>query len=201
MPHPGPSQSQVRTAIGNCDHVETMAKRVQIGEDLLTSCFEQEDRGETPDWELVRGLPGIRLEPMCWDEASALIADGTLTSLAKLGRLPSDTRKYRKFRSEHILATYASVTDYLYASVFNLECKTKDEKLIAVVPDDFRTKERIDFPYAFKHGIEHHVLWSSLPLDHDKIIIEATARRDSQQGWELIYFINPPVLKSVPAVS
>lgn len=60
MPHPGPSQSQVRTAIGNCDHVETMAKRVQIGEDLLTSCFEQEDRGETPDWELVRGLPGRR---------------------------------------------------------------------------------------------------------------------------------------------
>jgi len=119
---------------------------------------------------------------MSWDEASALIADGSLTSLAKLGRVPSDTRKYRKFRSEHILATYASVTDYLYASVFNIECKTKgrysclnicicrkcgcgvdskriivmlllkllfsstnfaDGKLVAVVPDDFRTKERI----------------------------------------------------------
>lgn len=75
---------------------------------------------------------GIRLEPMCWDEASALIADGTLTSLAKLGRLPSDTRKYRKFRSEHILATYASVTDYLYASVFNLECKTKGRNCLNI---------------------------------------------------------------------
>jgi len=64
MPHPGSSQSQEddRTANGggrsDCDHVEMMAKRVQIGEDLMTVCFEQEDRGDTPDWELLRGLPG-----------------------------------------------------------------------------------------------------------------------------------------------
>jgi hypothetical protein len=62
---------------------------------------------------------------MSWDEAAAIIADGTLPSLAKLGRVPSGTRKYRKFKAEHILATYASVTDYLYASVFNIECTTK----------------------------------------------------------------------------
>jgi hypothetical protein len=59
MSQSSPSQLQDdRTANGNCDHVDTMAKRVQIGEDLLTACFEQEDRGETPDWELLRGLPG-----------------------------------------------------------------------------------------------------------------------------------------------
>jgi hypothetical protein len=48
-----------RTSGENCDRIETMAKQVQVGENLLTACFEQEDRGETPDWEQVRGLPGI----------------------------------------------------------------------------------------------------------------------------------------------
>jgi hypothetical protein len=62
---------------------------------------------------------------MSWELASSLITDGTIASLSKLGRVPSDTRKYRKFRSENILATYASVTDYLYASVFDIECEMK----------------------------------------------------------------------------
>jgi hypothetical protein len=125
-----------------------------------------------------------------------------------------------------------------------------DGKLVAVVPDDFQTNERIiwrenvsklerkkeriefqrrrggatkkillfsfsnffthllfflfnlqDFPYAFDQGIEHHVLWSSIPLDHDRIQLEASLRRNFEEGWELIYFVNPTVLKSVPAVS
>ena len=64
---------------------------------------------------------------MSWEEASTLIKDGSLTSLSKLGRVPADTKKYRKFRKEHILAQYASVTDYLYASVFGIECKLQGE--------------------------------------------------------------------------
>ena len=45
----------------DCDQIKNMAKQVQIGENLLTECFNQEDRGETPDWEQLRGLPGIQI--------------------------------------------------------------------------------------------------------------------------------------------
>jgi hypothetical protein len=60
MEQDGPSQSQDdRVQKGDLDQVEkAMETQVQLGESLLTSCFEQEDRGEIPDWEQVRGLPG-----------------------------------------------------------------------------------------------------------------------------------------------
>jgi hypothetical protein len=57
MGHPSPCQDD---RVDHDDHVEIMAKQVQIGEALLTELFEQEDRGETPDWERLRGLPGKR---------------------------------------------------------------------------------------------------------------------------------------------
>lgn len=63
---------------------------------------------------------------MSWDMTASLIRECSLTSLARLGRHPSAIREYRRFKAENVLTRYASVTDYLYTSVFGLECEAGD---------------------------------------------------------------------------
>lgn len=50
----------------------------------------------------------------------AIIQDGGEEALSRLGRIPPDIRRYRRYRAEVIAKSYASVTDYLYAKVFGL---------------------------------------------------------------------------------
>eukprot|EP00884_Botryococcus_braunii_P010548 jgi/Botrbrau1/19495/Bobra.0812s0002.1 len=54
-----------------------------------------------------------------------------------------------------------------------------------------------DFPYHYEDGIEHHVLWSSQALTHERIEQEIKERR---KGYETVYWINPPVIMSIPGV-
>ena len=77
-------------------------------------------------------LPGVRLELMPWSQAAILVKDGSLRALAQLGRLPSQQKKYRKFRSEVILATYASTTDYLYSTLFDVKCQLNDGECLEI---------------------------------------------------------------------
>ena len=65
---------------------------------------------------------GVRLHPMTWDEAAAAINDGSTEALATLGRLPLEIKSYNEFRSTNILGKYASVTDYLLATIFSCDC-------------------------------------------------------------------------------
>jgi hypothetical protein len=59
-----------------------------------------------------------------------------------------------------------------------------------------------DFPYYFEEGMEHHVLWSSTPLDPKRVVAEAAAGRDPDGtgAWEWVHFVNPTLLKSVPGI-
>ena len=205
------------------------------------------------DWERIRGYPGtyicfywpdhhpphaspslstpslchihagVMMEPMAWEEASTLIRDGSLRALSILGRSPQGIKKYHHVRDSHILATYATVTDYLYATVFNIPCVTRGHepsniddgdavnsttRLVAVVPADFGTtsatttttvwKEN-DFPYNFEPGIEHHVLWSSASLTTAQLVQEIEKYRDSNV-YEWVSFVNPNALKSIPTI-
>ena len=56
-----------------------------------------------------------------------------------------------------------------------------------------------DFPYAHESTMHHWVLWSSIPLSADELIAEVHQRLHSSE-WEWVYFVNPTVLKSIPAV-
>jgi hypothetical protein len=72
------------------------------------------------------------MEPMTWAEATAAVGEGTLVSLATLGRLPLEIKRYRLFQKTDILGKYASVQDYLNATVFGASCETnKGRKLSA----------------------------------------------------------------------
>jgi hypothetical protein len=55
-----------------------------------------------------------------------------------------------------------------------------------------------DFPYNFEEGIEHWLLWCTEPLP-SSVIEEKMAQRFPDK--DAIYFVNPPQLQSVLAVS
>jgi hypothetical protein len=107
--------------------IQTLQIRVREAEKLLTELLRQHQDGAIPDWELLRGLPGMRLEPMSWEEAAKVVGDGSPVALARLGRMPLQSKQYREFRDGVILKKYVSVTDYLYATVFGLECEREFE--------------------------------------------------------------------------
>lgn len=73
---------------------------------------------------------GVRLAPMSWTEACEVIKDGSIEALGKLGRLPLEIRRYRKYRSDHILSDHASVDDFLMAKVFSCPCSPNEGKMM-----------------------------------------------------------------------
>ena len=104
-------------------NIQPLQSRVREAEKLLTELLRQHQDGAIPDWELLRGLPWMRLEPMSWEEAAKAVGDGSSVALARLGRMPAQSKQYREFRDGVILKKYVSVTDYLYATVFGLKCE------------------------------------------------------------------------------
>lgn len=80
-----------------------------------------------------------------------------------------------------------------------------DGRLAAAVPADFKASGRVvwrenDFPYSFEAGIEHHNIWSSAPLPEAEVEAVIAERRPEGE-WDALWFVNPPVLMSVPLVS
>lgn len=133
MENPSSAESAGQTCAGSTSRsklndlcptsVQPLHIRVREAEKLLTELLRQHQDGAIPDWELLRGLPGMRLEPMSWEEAAKVVGDGSSVALARLGRMPLQNKQYREFRDDVILKKYVSVTDYLYVTVFGLECE------------------------------------------------------------------------------
>jgi len=155
----------------------------------------------TENFALLRGAPGICLEPKSWGAIKELIDENTEESLAKLGRHPSGIVSYRKYRKQ-ILAEYASMGDFVSAQIMGhpvemdeggKKISSKDRPAASIKPI-WRDN---DFPYNFSEGIEHHNLWSEKPLTGELLSKEIERHR---AGWEFMYFVNPPALASIPAV-
>lgn len=51
-------------------------------------------------FSLLRGVPGICLDPLPWDKINDLVAIDTVQSLGTLGRHPAGIVEYRKFRKQ-----------------------------------------------------------------------------------------------------
>ena len=47
-------------------------------------------------------------------------------------------------------------------------------------------------------GIEHHVIWSSVPLEAEEV--DEVIQRNRPEGCEYVWFVNPLELRSVPKV-
>lgn len=58
------------------------------------------DTNSAAEFESLRGLPGVCLEPTGWAAACQLVHEGSEESLGKLGRHPRDTVVYRNFRRQ-----------------------------------------------------------------------------------------------------
>ena len=52
------------------------------------------------DFERLRPVPGFQLDPVSWETVKALVAEKTAESLGKLGRAPSGSVVYWRFRDE-----------------------------------------------------------------------------------------------------
>jgi hypothetical protein len=57
-----------------------------------------------------------------------------------------------------------------------------------------------DFPYNFAAGIEHWLLWCTEPLP-PTLIQEKMVQQFPDKDYDTIFFVNPPQLQSVLAVS
>lgn len=95
------------------------AERVAQGKRLLQELFPLMEAGQCPDFECLRGVPGVNLEPTAWAALQALVADGGVAALGQLGRSPEQLRQYEEYMAG-VRARYASVTDCLQEKVFAL---------------------------------------------------------------------------------
>ena len=51
-------------------------------------------------FHLLRGVPGICLDPVPWEKIKELVTRSTVQSLGTLGRHPAGIVEYRKFRRQ-----------------------------------------------------------------------------------------------------
>jgi hypothetical protein len=182
-------------------------QRVDLGKQQLCRLFAQLDSGGVPDFCVLADVPGVRLDDdaVTYEEAVALIADGSVEALGRLGRSPLAIKHYWS-TMDKLKQEYASVADYLYKRVFGMELQAgKDGRLRAVVPAGWvEGPEEVvawcenDFPYHLAAGVRHYNLWCNRPLPAERV--EEEIERNLGVGMERVWFINPPALKSVPAI-
>ena len=137
-----------------------------------------------------------------WDEAAAIISDGSVEKLARLERNDETLNSYREFRAQ-LKTEWATVTDYLIATVFSEFSQVsfqEDGKKRAELHAHDQKKAKVwrknDFPYNFEHEVTHYCLWSSVPLSQEEIMLEITTQFNPDQH-DRLFFINPPSLQSI----
>lgn len=128
------------TAASSGSYVEEVKSGIAQLRALFIAIESGELQGVPEDFECVRGRPGVRLEPIPWDELVALISDGSERALGSLGRSPLQLKEYWDYRDGVILRDFATVTDYLRVRVFGFDTKpAPDGRKLAIVPPGFFT--------------------------------------------------------------
>lgn len=95
---------------------------------------------------------------------------------------------YRTWIKE-TLSKYESLEDYMLKEKLKFpETVDKERPPVIVLPNDF--------PYSTEPGIEHHLIWSQVPLS-ESYVKEILEERYGSQKWEWVYFVNPPETQSI----
>ncbi|GAB4822255.1 hypothetical protein N2152v2_009301 [Parachlorella kessleri] len=181
-----------------------LAEQVAKDHQRIREAFKQLDSGLQVDWESLRGLYGLRLTPITWEELRQILADGSDEALATLGRSPQELKAYWEYTPQVINKQFVSVTDYLYCKVFSVPSQPgPDGRRVAVLPPDFNNLLRVvwrpnDFPYSFEPGMEHHNVWANRSLSKEEL---QQVIAENRRGYETQHYINPAATMSVPTVS
>ncbi|KAL3942032.1 MAG: hypothetical protein SGARI_000401 [Bacillariaceae sp.] len=161
------------------------------------------------------GLPfrefGYRTKPFTWEELHQIIVIDK--DLARLSRSVDEERRYKQER-EARLKEYVTIYDHILHSVFQFERKrdAASGKWKAVPPptDDNRLKSNYttlvknDYPYFIESDIEHWVLWKlQSEISEEDVIaaIEELKARNGGGNLDVIWWENPPSLKSLPDIN
>uniref|UniRef100_A0A7S2SDB3 Uncharacterized protein n=1 Tax=Rhizochromulina marina TaxID=1034831 RepID=A0A7S2SDB3_9STRA len=162
-----------------------------------------------------RGRDGPLPKALSWDDAVSLITRSEPDSLGRptapetLGRSPEGNEQYVAFR-EDVKEQWCSTVDFVTARVFQWP--------VQVVHTDQGPRRRTcepglahagreivfrrnDFPYWFEDGVRHDVLWASRrpPLSCAEVE-ECIQCEETLSGRQVIWWANPPHLKSIPQI-
>eukprot|EP01121_Diplochlamys_sp_Union-15-3_P008974 TRINITY_DN2415_c0_g1_i1.p1 TRINITY_DN2415_c0_g1~~TRINITY_DN2415_c0_g1_i1.p1 ORF type:complete len:153 (-),score=4.00 TRINITY_DN2415_c0_g1_i1:58-516(-) len=135
-------------------------------------------------------------KPMTWSEVVQIIQD---KQYEKFGRFPDDLRFYDKCMNT-LREEWESVGDHILHREFGFSVEIinnkKRTKLPGQLPELFSFSVN-DFRYALDPTIEHHLIWSTFELkeSHIKTILEK-----NRSGYECVYFVNPPAIRTVQSV-
>ncbi|EIE19021.1 hypothetical protein COCSUDRAFT_44811 [Coccomyxa subellipsoidea C-169] len=154
------------------------------------------------EFERLRGVPGFQLDPVPWETTRKLVEENTAESLGKLGRSPAGSVIYWKFKGT-IDKEWVGVAEYVQWNIFKFQTElTEDGRKKVIVPEPDRENPTIvwrpnDFPYNFEEGMEHHNIWSTVPLSEEEVLKIVDQHR---RGYEFVWFTNPLPLASIPSV-
>ena len=165
----------------------------------------------------VGGLCARRLQ---WAELALLINEGRLEAL---GRLDWQLAHYFDAK-KNVLHEYHSMTDRLRDQRLAAPCRLEDGKkrcdwtqqpadrintpppghpMRALVDDDGLPLRvcwwRNEYGYAIDSAIQHHLIWSDRYLPpHSRLVQQLLAEYRPESEFEILTFINPPHLRSIP---
>lgn len=163
---------------------------------------------------------GVCLSPMDWNTLQAIVADGSVSVMRRLGRSRETLQSYREFK-ERINETYSSIVDKIMIDVFKCDWKVNEDGKMEHVPTahgwsagslsgppsrsalgphagPFFVKN--DFPYNLAPGIEHYLLWSDHVMSADEIDIHLQSDPIAKQSSSRLTFVNPVELQSIPDI-
>lgn len=197
----GGSMSHTSARNDTSDHYPNTARRRA----------DSEDSGDSDDSEKRINLPvlkyGYRTVPLSWEDLVDIIT--IQNDLAKLSRSIEQQKEYEIYKRD-LLRESRTVTDHVLCNKFpdifekRFDAETKlwysyppltDITSVAI------TLVKNDFPYYMEDGIEHWILWKLGESCDDQDIDEAKQElRKKNKFTEFLHWVNPPHLKSLPAV-
>jgi hypothetical protein len=123
------------------------------------------NKGNHDDIILPKREYGYRLEPFTWDELVKIIDEEK--NLAKLSRSEEQERDYQ-IRMREMKTKWKSPYDHILCSKFGFEKRQFTNETHTVweaypklseVKEPRKALVKNDFPYNYRAGIEHYVLW------------------------------------------
>lgn len=140
-----------------------------------------------------------------WPEVKEIVAKN---DLHLLGRSCNQQLLYADF-AEQIKQNWMSVKDFLLSNKFGFESRTDlatGKRMIAFTEDlsslNIMSMSKNDFPYNFKPGIQHYILWKLGSELTETEVNNAVASEMEKNPTYIDYttYVNPPHLKSIPEI-
>lgn len=153
---------------------------------------------------------GYRTEPLEWEELVNIIQ--VQKDLAMMSRSVEQQRDYEMYKRD-LLRQWSSVTDHVLCDKFPCVFEKRLDKaternyaypslqeFAAMGSPVYKALVQNDFPYYTAEGIEHWVLWKLGGVCSDNDIDEAKLQLHYRFGEDMLHWINPPHLKSLPEI-